>query len=143
MAKEIWFDMDGTIANLYGEKNWLNDIHNEKPDCYKNAKPLLQLNLLARLLNNLQREGYLIGIITWLPRGATTEYNETVAKAKREWLQKHLKSVRFDRVDITEYGTPKHENRTGILFDDELQNRETWKGVAYTENEIIQILKTL
>lgn len=26
MEKKIWFDMDGTIANLYGDPNWLEKI---------------------------------------------------------------------------------------------------------------------
>ena len=29
MAKYIWFDMDGTIVDLYGEKDWLSNLLNE------------------------------------------------------------------------------------------------------------------
>lgn len=29
MEKMIWFDMDGTIADLYGVENWLEDLRNE------------------------------------------------------------------------------------------------------------------
>ena len=25
--RTIWFDMDGTIANLYGVDNWLDKLH--------------------------------------------------------------------------------------------------------------------
>lgn len=141
--KKIWFDMDGTIADLYGEKNWLEDIINERTDCYENAKPLLRLNTLARKLNTLRAEGFMVCIVTWLPRDAKTEYNRRVEKAKRDWLTKHLKSVEFDIIDILEYGTPKHENRNGILFDDELPNREQWGEGGYNADEIMEILKTL
>ena len=42
MKKEIWFDMDGTIADLYGVENWLEMLIAEDPTPYAVAKPLLQ-----------------------------------------------------------------------------------------------------
>ena len=57
MIKEIWFDMDGTIADLYGVEGWLDDIRNERADAYINARPLLNLQSLARILNRLVRNG--------------------------------------------------------------------------------------
>ena len=143
MTKAIWFDMDGTIANLYGVEGWLEMIHNENADLYRIAQPLINMQSLARVLNRLQREGYEIGIISWLAGGATAEYNERVAEAKREWLARHLASVRFDHIDIVEYGTPKEMNRNGILFDDEIQNRENWKGQAFGVENIIEVLKRI
>ena len=56
--KAIYFDMDGTIANLYGVNNWLEMLLNSDDTPYKVAKPLLQLNILARYLNKLQSQGY-------------------------------------------------------------------------------------
>jgi len=143
MRKEIWFDMDGTIANLYGVENWLEMLiaHDETP--YRIARPLVRLSSLARILNNLQRKGWKIGVISWLAKGSTAEYDERVANAKREWLATHLRSVNFDSIDIVEYGTPKELNRNGILFDDEIQNRENWNGIAYDVNDIIGTLKAL
>jgi len=40
MYKEINFDMDGTIADLYGCENWLEDILAERVNPYERAKPL-------------------------------------------------------------------------------------------------------
>ena len=68
MKREIWFDMDGTIANLYGETEWLKDIKNEKVRPYENAKVMVNMQVLARVLNRLTREGYTIGVITWTAR---------------------------------------------------------------------------
>ena len=141
--REIWFDMDGTIADLYGVENWLEMLRNEDATPYRNARPLVRLNVLARLLNRLQREGYSIGIVSWLARNASEGYDLEVANAKREWLARHLPSVRFDRIDIVEYGTPKQNGRNGILFDDEVQNRENWNGKAFTEKEILPTLRAL
>ena len=141
--KQIWFDMDGTIADLYGVENWLPKLRASDPSPYAEAKPLIRMASLARVLNRLQREGYEIGIISWLSKCGSAEYNEMVINAKREWLEIHLKSVRFDHIDIVAYGTPKEMGRNGILFDDEEPNRKNWKGQAYDVNAIIETLKAL
>lgn len=143
MTKAIWFDMDGTIANLYGIDKWLECILKEQTKPYREAKPLVNMRILGRELNRIQKLGYTVGIITWLAKGATEEYNEKVAKAKTKWLKKHLGKVRFDKIQIVKYGTPKYELGKGILFDDEMPNREKWIGKAYDEKNIINILKAI
>lgn len=143
MRKEIWFDMDGTIADLYGVDGWLEMLIDSDPTPYEIARPLLRMATLARLLNRLQREGWEIGIVSWLSKSGTETYNRAVTEAKREWLAKHLKSVRFDYIDILPYGTPKEVGRNGILFDDEERNRTNWNEIAYDVSEIIETLKAL
>ena len=143
MKKEIWFDMDGTIANLYGVENWLEMIINENPMPYEIANPMINMNSLARVLNRLQKNGYQIGIISWLAKNGSENYNEKVTQAKKNWLAKHLASVKFDRIEIVEFGTPKENGRFGILFDDEIQNRENWNEIAYNEKNIIETLKAI
>lgn len=142
-VKAIWFDMDGTIADLYGDKDWLAKLSAFNPEPYTNARPLVRMQSLARVLNRLQKEGYEIGIISWLSKTTTAEYSAQVAEAKREWLAKHLASVRFDYIDIVEYGTPKQNGRSGILFDDEEPNRKAWNGQAYDASEIIKVLRAM
>ena len=143
MEKAIWFDMDGTIANLYGVENWLPKLCNADPSPYAEAKPLVRMASLARVLNRLQKNGYKIGVISWLSKNGSENYGEAVATVKREWLACHLKSVRFDYIDIVAYGTPKQNGRNGILFDDEEQNRNAWNGKAYDVDNIIEVLKGL
>lgn len=144
--KEIWFDMDGTIADLYGVENWLVDLlaSNERP--YATAKPLINLSALARVLNRLQKQGYKIGIVSWLSKNSTADYDNKVITAKQNWLKKHLPSVNFDYINIVKYGTYKEvvcNYSKGILFDDELNNRKHWSGIAYDEKNIINTLKGL
>ena len=142
----IWFDMDGTIANLYGVQNWLDYLMASDPTPYAIAKPLLRLNALARVLNNLQRKGYKVGVISWLAKNSTADYDEAVTKAKIDWLTKHLASVTFDEINIVRYGTPKHLFATceaDILFDDEEKNRNEWTGKAFDVNNILEALKGL
>lgn len=143
MKKEIWFDMDGTIADLYGVEGWLDMLLNENTKPYETAKPLVNMRELAKVLNRLIEKGWEIGVISWLAKNGTNDYNKKVANAKIKWLAKHLKSVKFAKIDIVEYGTPKQINRNGILFDDEKQNRENWLGVAYNVENIIQVLREL
>ena len=139
--RTINFDMDGTIANLYGVDNWLDYLIKGDEYPYAAAKPLINMNVLARLLNKLQKKGYTINIISWLSKNSTKEYDEKVTKAKQKWLRKHLKSVHFDNIYIVPYGTPKHTLSSGILFDDEQKNRDTWGRGAYNVNNIIGVLK--
>ena len=55
MTKAIYFDMDGTIADLYGVEGWLNDLESENERPYATAKPLIRMSALARVLNRLQK----------------------------------------------------------------------------------------
>lgn len=144
MAKTIWFDMDGTIADLYGVEGWLDMLIAKDALPYEIAKPLLRLSSLARILNKLQKKGYKIGIISWLAKNSNEEYDKAVTLAKEKWLRNHLASVVFDEINIVAYGTPKQafaKSEDDILFDDEKQNRDSWTGKAFDVNEIIEILK--
>lgn len=146
MNATIYFDMDGTIANLYGVENWLDYLRNNDETPYTIAKPLVRLASLARILNNLQRKGYKIGIISWLAKNSSTDYDEKVTKAKRAWLNKHLHSVTFDEINIVTYGTPKQifaKTNNDILFDDEAKNRNNWTGKAFDVTNIIETLRGL
>lgn len=113
------------------------------PKPYAEAKPLVNLNSLARILNRLQRQGFRIGIISWLSKTSTSEYDAKVTAAKEKWLAKHLSSVDFDEIHIIPYGVPKQNFATAndILFDDEAKNRENWIGKAFDVDSIIEILK--
>ena len=146
MKNAIYFDMDGTIANLYGVENWLDYLIANDPTPYAVAKPLVNMNRLARLLNRLQAEGYHIGIVSWLSKNSNEAYDNAVTLAKARWLNRHLNSVHWNEIKIVPYGTPKHEIvefGTGILFDDETPNRTNWTGTAYDVDNIIEILTGL
>ena len=142
----IYFDMDGTIANFYGVPNWLAHLEAKHTLPYRVAKPLVDMRELGRTLNKLQAKGFHIGIVSWLSKNGTKEYNSRVTKAKEKWLASHMGSVHFDEIKIVPYGTPKQEIvdfPSGILFDDEVQNRKNWVGNAYDVNNILEVLKQL
>ena len=72
--------------------------------------------------------------------------SEAPEKVKKAWLDKHLHSVTFDNIILTEYGVSKREimkNSRGILFDDNEKVRADWNGISFSEKDILEILKTL
>jgi hypothetical protein len=134
------FDMDGTIANLYGVENWLPKLIASDSTPYRDAKPLVNMARLAKALHKAQRNGHKIAVISWLSKNGSPEYNKAVVDEKVAWLKKHLPSVVWDKIIIVEYGTPKRELNDGILFDDEEPNRKDWGIGAYEPNEMFEVL---
>jgi hypothetical protein len=146
MTKAIYFDMDGTIADLYAVEGWLPMLQSHNATPYAQAKTMVDMRVLARLLNKAQKEGYIIGVVSWLAKGSNEQYDIEVTKAKIEWLNKHLHSVQWDEVHIVPHGTPKHNIvgcPNGVLFDDEAHNRNMWTGIAYDVENIVEKIKAL
>lgn len=142
---KIWFDMDGTIADLYGVENWLEMLiaHDETP--YAIAKPIVNLSVLARLMNKVQRKGFEICIVSALAKDSTAEYDERVRSAKIKWLANHLKSVHFDEIRFVPYWYTKNDVNTGadVLFDDEERHLKKWTGTAVHASKMIETLKAI
>lgn len=144
--RTIWWDMDGTIADLYGVENWLPKLIAEDATPYAEAGVMWNMSQLARLMNRVQAMGYKLGIISWTARNGSASYNKAVKQAKLEWLEKHLASVKWDSICVVSYGTPKSlvmQTEDDILFDDEEPNRDTWLGEAYEPEMMIKVLKHL
>jgi hypothetical protein len=145
------FDMDGTIANLYGRATWLEELRSYDPTPYAVAEVMLNMSLLARYIHKVQRKGIKVNIISWLSKEPNEEYDLAVTQAKLNWLRKHLPSVEFDAIYIVPYGTPKSTfaPSTGwnILFDDEERNIQEWEqseqGLGFSPSQIIEVLKNI
>ena len=107
MKKAIYFDMDGTIANLYGVEGWLEMLRQYDATPFAVAKPLVKMTALEKTLNHLKRKGYKIGIVSWLSKEPTPTYDAAVTKAKMAWLERHLPNVVFDEIHIVSHGICK------------------------------------
>lgn len=150
MTKAIYFDMDGTIADLYEVPNWLPMLRAYDSTPYSIAQPKVDMVELSRILAILKSNGYTIGVITWLSMGSNKEYDRKVREAKSEWLKQHI-SIEFDEIHMVKYATPKHivaKIRKGILVDDNEEVCTQWKkygGVAIDAKPVtwIEALKTL
>ena len=143
----IYFDMDGTIADLYGVEDWLPRLRNEDATPYLEARPMCDMDTLCRLLVEAKAMGYTVGIITWLSKGATKEYKRAVTQAKKAWLKQHI-TVGIDEAHFIQYGARKDyvaKDKKGIIFDDDERVRNKWKGEAYNpaEQDILKILQEI
>jgi hypothetical protein len=147
-TKVIVFDMDGTIADLYGVNGWLEMLNAENPMPYEIAKPMYDMVELAEILNELKEIGYIIAITTWLAMGSTREYDRQVRLAKLAWLEKY--NFPYDEIHLVKYGTTKANctRKLGgyqILVDDNEKVRNGWNlGTTINANEnIIEQLRML
>lgn len=144
--KTIFFDMDGTLYDLYSITDFKLRLHHEDPFVFYDGDPCCNLSLLARLINKAKKNGYSVGIITWLPYNASKEYSSAVIKAKLNWLNTHLPSVRFDTIALLEYGTPKQNYMNAaddILIDDNETVGAKWLGTWVPAADMLSFLKSL
>lgn len=142
----IYFDMDGTIADLYNVNNWLAALRGENSTPYEIAKPLVNFRQLAPLLNAVRRKGYKIGIISWGSKGASRQFDKAIECSKIKWLRRHLPSVTWDTIEICHYGTPKEifkKSEHDILFDDVEQIRKDWGNNGLPPEKILETLRQL
>ena len=130
--RKIYFDMDGTIADLYGQENWLYDLRHEKTSPYEKARPLYDMKKLNAILEMLKVFNFSIGVITWGSLDASEDYNKAVRKAKKVWISDNLPAC--SEFHFQRYGVPKHKAtyqnikiNKDILIDDNAEVRELWE----------------
>lgn len=145
MNKTLVFDMDGTIANLYGVENWLADLRQENPRPYIVAEPMYDMEVLATVLEMLKMDGWRIAVTSWLAKQSTKDYDTKVRQAKREWLAKY--NFPFDEIHLVAYGTTKANctRKLGgfqVLVDDNAEVRKGWNlgAVIDANNNIMEEL---
>ena len=130
--RAIYFDMDGTIADLFGYENWLDHLHNSRTLPYADCAPLVDPNRLRKVLDKFKANGYTIGVISWGAMGGSVEYTRAVKRAKIEWLNKWFGDT-FTEIHVVKYGTPKHsvaKIKNSVLVDDNADVRAAWKNGA-------------
>lgn len=151
-VKILVWDMDGTIADLYGVENWLPMLRAYDPTPYQVAKPLWDMEELARLIRLVQAKGIENRVVTWLSKDSTPEYDKQVRNAKREWLKEN--GFPYDHFHGVKYGATKAdsvrkylgEDESAILFDDNAKVRAGWNlGMAVNPMtcNILEVLKSL
>lgn len=148
MNKTLVFDMDGTIADLYGVEDWLDDLRAENPRPYAEAKPFYNMMVLNEILKAFKEMGWRIVVTTWLAKDSTKAYDALVREAKIEWLERY--DFPYDEIHLVKYGTTKANctRRIGgfqVLVDDNEQVRKGWNlGTTIDANEnIIEALLEL
>lgn len=151
-VRMIVWDMDGTIADLYGVEGWLEKLRSENPLPYEIAKPLWDMERLANIIRGLQAIGVEQRIVTWLSMDSSEEYKTETRRAKKEWLEQF--DFPFDHFHGVQYGATKADSvrkfladdEEAILIDDSARVRKGWhlgETVDPTEIDIIDFLETL
>lgn len=143
------FDMDGTIADLYGVEGWLEMLRSEDATPYAIAKPIYDMNTLNKVLAELRSLGVKIAVTTWLAMNATETYNNAVREAKKMWLAQM--GFEYDEIHLVKYGTTKANctRKNGgvqILIDDNAKIRKGWTlgdTIDPTEGNLIDVLRGL
>lgn len=149
MNRTLVFDMDGTIANLYGVDGWLKDLRTESDRPYRVAEPMYKMDELNSILLNLKSKGWKVVVTTWLAKDATKEYDNIVRVAKKEWLDTF--KFPYDELHMVKYGTTKanctrHHKGFQILVDDNEKVRNGWTlgaTIDANKNIITELLKLM
>lgn len=132
MNKMVCFDMDGTIADLYGVKGWLEYLQAENPWPYLAARPMCDMDALRNVLLKLKEQGWEIRVISWLAKDSSEAYKDAVRMAKMGWLLNF--NFPMDACHLVAYGTTKadcvrryhSEGDNFILIDDNSKVRNGW-----------------
>ena len=129
MTKYLVFDMDGTIVDLYGCKNWLAYLLTSDTKPYEMAKPLYDMDALNVVLETLKTLGYKIVVTTWLAKGSTKAFEDATRASKLAWLERY--NFKYDEIHLVRYGTTKANatRKLGgfqVLVDDNEQIRKGW-----------------
>lgn len=127
MKLKILFDLDGTVANLYGYNNWLEKLRAEVP-IYEELEPLVDITELTTIAKKLIDKGVEFGVVTWLAMGASEEYEFITSMEKYRWCKKYIPFI--TEFECQPYGTPKqtnYRNRQCILIDDNAEVRQAFE----------------
>ena len=148
MEKVLVFDMDGTMADLYGVEGWLADLRAEKTRPYAEARPMVDMDELREMLNQLRWLGWRVVVTTWLAKEATKEYDDAVRAVKKAWLD--LWQFPYDELHMVKYGrtkadcTRKYGKGQQVLFDDNAKVRQGWHlGEAVDAIDMMDYLRGL
>lgn len=125
--KAIYFDMDGTLVDLYNVPNWLECLQREDAAPYMFAASLYDMREMHSLLLPFIAQGITIGVISWTAKNATPDFKRETRRIKRKWVNTFMPYV--SEFHVVQYGTPKHKIaniKDSILVDDNADVRAAW-----------------
>ena len=130
MSIKIYFDLDGTVYDLYNVENWLEKLRSEDASVFSEGDFIGDYNRFKTVCEKLVSVGVQFEVITWLPMQASEEYEIECTEVKREWVKKFMPFV--TEFTAQSYGIPKQNAikkraKTMYLLDDNKEVCEMWK----------------
>lgn len=144
MTTKIFFDLDGTLFDLYGKENWLELLQTENPTAFEgDFLPEIDKSALFNVVNRLSALGVVFEVITWLPMNASEEYENECTRVKTEWVKANLPFI--SRIACQSYGIPKQNAiakraKQMFLIDDNAEICEIW--TTAKQRKAVNISKT-
>ena len=135
----IWFDMDGTIAELYKVEGWLQKLRNNDWSVYSECAPRHNYKRINAAIEALIENGWQVGVITWGSKGIDwgRELNE-ISDIKFGWIHKFFPAFTSGKFACIPYGYSKAdfleemgdgdcEYDIAYLVDDNKEVRQEWR----------------
>lgn len=126
MEKIVYFDMDGTIANLYAVTNVFERLDGLDATVYSEALPI---NKYIDMLKEFKYMGYKVVILSCLGMISEEKFDKDTISNKNKWLDMYVGKEFIDDRIFIEY-TKHKENYVkegGILVDDDDKVLMNWK----------------
>ena len=129
-STKIYFDLDGTVYDLYNVENWEPKLRAENSAVFREGNFIGDYDRFKSICEKLVAIGVQFGVITWLSMQSSPEYEIECTKVKREWVKKFMPFV--SEFNAQSYGTPKQNaiqkrTKTMYLLDDNKEVCEMWK----------------
>ena len=125
MNKIVYFDMDGTISDLYGVTNVFKRLDSLDANVYYEAKPI---DKYINMLKEFHNMGYKVVILSCLGMISDKQFDEDTICNKNKWLDEYVGKQYIDeRIYIP---NTKHKEQYikeyGILVDDDTRVLCNW-----------------
>lgn len=118
MKEVLILDMDNTLADLFGEKDWLKILEcgsvSQNFDLFYNLKPLISKEKLKQLCANYSETV----IMSMVPTKQSFSHDIAVASAKVKWVKKNFSFIkniiittRINNKNLTDDSVIVYDNR--------------------------------
>lgn len=132
----IWFDMDGTIAELYKVKDWLPALRSNDWSVYDRCLPRAHYERINAAIEALIENGWQVGVITWASKGIDWGKElDAITEIKFDWLCRFFPALADGKFACIPYGYNKAKYLTEMgssyglayLVDDNKEVRAAWR----------------
>ena len=134
--KSIWFDMDGTIADLYKVEGWFSKLRSNDWSVYSECAPRHNYQRINAAVEVLIENGWQVGVITWASKGIGWGKDlDKIAEVKFDWLCKFFPALADGKFACIPYGYSKADfaeemdrcYEVAYLVDDNKEVRQEWR----------------